>query len=168
VKRGNHPHPISIVLFGKSNHFKLLNHRSEKKTHWYNPCFGLIAVYILIGGNMISVRIHLVASKGKQRELRQAVETISQKIVMEDGCLGCQIFQSTSDEHELVLIGEWETLENAWAHVASGNMAVLVGAGTILADSIRVYPERDLDIQVLKNIYEKRFSPKLRMEQKED
>jgi len=116
---------------------------------------------------MISVRIHLVASKGKQGELRQVVENISQRIVMEDGCLGCRVFQSTSNECELVLIGEWETLENVRAHVASGNMAVLVGAGTILTDSIRVYPEGDPDIQVLKNIYETRFSPKLRTEQKE-
>ena len=110
---------------------------------------------------MISVRIHLMAVQGKQRELQQAIENLSQKIVGEYGCLGCRVFQSTSNDCELVLIEEWENLESAQAHVASGNMAILAGAGTILTDSIRVYPERDPDIQILENVLKAHFSQDL-------
>ena len=109
---------------------------------------------------MISIRIHLVASKGKQEELRQAVENLSQKIILEDGCLECRVFQNTSNKSELVVIGDWKNLETAKAHVSSDNMSILAGAGTILADNIRVYPERDPDIQGLKTVFKARFSPK--------
>jgi len=109
---------------------------------------------------MISIRIHLLANMGKQNELRQALENLSQRIATEAGCLGCRVFQSTGNERELVLIEEWENLESVHAHVASDNMSILKGAGTILTESIRVYPERDRKIQTIKEIYRKRFSPK--------
>ena len=108
---------------------------------------------------MISIRIHLLANKGKQNELRQAIENLSQRIIMEAGCLGCRVFQNTSNECELDLIEEWDNLESAKAHIASSNMSILAGAGKILTQSIRVYPERDPEIQMLKNIYKTRFSP---------
>jgi len=111
---------------------------------------------------MISIRIHLLANKGKQNELRQALEHLSQRIVMEVGCLGCRVFQSTSNECELVLIEEWKDLESVQTHVGFSNMSILTGAGTILVESIRVYPERDPKIQELKNIYNTRFSPKIK------
>ena len=109
---------------------------------------------------MISIRIHLLANKGQQNELRQAIENLSQRIVMEVGCLGCRVFQSTSNECEMVLIEEWKDLESVQAHVVYSNMAILVGAGRILTESIRVYPEQDPKVQLLKNIYETRFSPR--------
>jgi len=110
---------------------------------------------------MIGIRIHLMANKGKQEELRQAVETIMQRISMEDGCMGCRVFKSLSNESELVLIEEWENLEAVQAHASSGNMAILAGAGTVLTESIRVYPERDPDIQNLKNLLKARFALRL-------
>ena len=113
---------------------------------------------------MISVRIHLMANQGKQKELRQAIENLSQRILREYGCLGCRVFQSTSNDCELVLIEEWENLESAQAHVASGNMAILAGAGTILTESIRVYPEQDPDIHILENVFKAHFSPNLTTE----
>ena len=113
---------------------------------------------------MISVRIHLMANQGKQRELRQTIETLSQRIAGEFGCLGCRVFQSTSNERELVLIEEWENFESARAHIAASNMAILAGAGTILTQSIRVYPERDPDIQVLQNVFKAHFSTKFKTE----
>ena len=109
---------------------------------------------------MISVRIHMMANQGKQRELRQTIENLSQRIAGEYGCLGCRVFQSTSNECELVLIEEWESLDSAQAHIASTSMAILAGAGTILTESIRVYPERDPDMQILKNVFKEHFSPK--------
>jgi len=69
---------------------------------------------------MISIRIHFLADRTKQNELRQALEELSQRITMEAGCLGCRVFQSTSNECELVLIEEWENFESIQAHVASG------------------------------------------------
>lgn len=110
---------------------------------------------------MISVRIHLMANEGKQRELRQTIENLSQKIAGENGCLGCRVFQSTSNASELVLIEEWENLESAQAHIASSNLAILAGAGTILTESIRVYPERDPDIQNLRKVFKANFALKL-------
>ena len=110
---------------------------------------------------MISVRIHLMANKGKLKELRQAVESIMQRIIKEDGCLGCRVFQSLSNESELVLIEEWENLDAAKAHAASENMAILAGAGTVLTESIRVYPEQDPDIQNLRKVFKARFALKL-------
>lgn len=109
---------------------------------------------------MIGIRIHLLANKGKQGELRQAVEDLSQRIAMESGCLGCRVFQSTGDARELVLIEEWENLESVQAHIASGNMAILAGAGTLLTEKIRVYPEEDPKIQAIKDLFKKRFSTK--------
>lgn len=110
---------------------------------------------------MISIRIHLTANKGKQRELQQALETIMQRIIMEDGCLGCRVFQCLSNESELVVIEEWENIDAAQTHVSSGNMAILAGAGTVLTESIRVYPERDPDIHNLKNVIKARFALRL-------
>lgn len=110
---------------------------------------------------MISIRIHLLAKEGKLNELRQVVQDLSQRIAMEAGCLGCRVFQSTGNECELVLIEEWEDLESVKAHIASDNMSILTGAGTILTESIRVCPEQHPKIPAIKNIYKKRFSPKL-------
>ena len=110
---------------------------------------------------MIGIRIHLLANQGKQNELRQAVEDLSRRIAMESGCLGCRVFQSTCNKRELVLIEEWQNLESIQAHVSFSNMAILAGAGTILAESIRVYPEQEPKIQAIETMYKKRFSPKL-------
>ncbi len=109
---------------------------------------------------MISIRIHLLANKGNENELRQALEDLSQRIAMEVGCLGCRVFQSTNNACEVVLIEEWENLESVQAHIASGNISILAGAGTVLTESIRVYPEQNQEIQAIKNIYIKRFSTK--------
>ena len=114
-----------------------------------------------IGAAMISIRIHLTANKGKQGELRQALETIRQSIIMEDGCLGCRVFQSLSNESELVLIEEWQNIDAAQTHVSSDNMAILAGAGNILTESIRVYPEQDPDIQNLREVFKARFALRL-------
>lgn len=114
---------------------------------------------------MIGVRIHLMANTGKQKELRQVVETIMQRIIMEDGCLGCRAFQSLSNESELVLIEEWENLEAAQTHATSETIAILAGAGTILTERIRVYPEQDPDIQNLREIFKARFPLKLTKDQ---
>ena len=113
---------------------------------------------------MISVRIHLMANQGKQRELRQTIENLSHRIAGEFGCLGCRVFQSTSNERELVVIEEWENLDSARAHIGSSNMAILAGAGTILTESIRVYPERDPAMHYLRDVFNAHFSPKFQAE----
>jgi len=107
---------------------------------------------------MISIRIHLLADRGKQNELRQTVENISQRIASEAGCLACRVFQSMSSDRELVLIEDWENLDAIHAHIESDNMSILAGAGTILTESIGVYPERDSNIREIKDIFRKRFA----------
>lgn len=129
------------------------------------PAGGLDSSFICqFGNSMISLRIHLIANQGKQGELRQTIENLSQRIAGELGCQRCWVFQSTSDQCEMVLIEEWENLESALAHVSSGNMAILAGAGTILTKDIRVYPERDPDMQMLENVFKAHFSQKFKPE----
>lgn len=85
---------------------------------------------------MIIIRIHLSANQGKQNELPQALEKLGRRIAMEVGSLGCRAFQSTGNDCEPLLIGQWEILESVQVHVASRNMSILAGAGTILTESI--------------------------------
>ena len=106
---------------------------------------------------MITVRIHLSAGRGKQTELFQVVGDLSRKIARETGCMGCQFYQNPENADELVVIEEWKDETTARAHIESENLALLVGACSVLTQKVSVVSGNDLSTKNCKQSFEERI-----------
>jgi quinol monooxygenase YgiN len=87
---------------------------------------------------MITIRINLTARLGKERELVQAIGGLKQKIALETGCTSCRVYRNTDNRNDFVVFEEWENQKSARKHLESDNLAVLVGAGSVLAQQVCV------------------------------
>jgi quinol monooxygenase YgiN len=87
---------------------------------------------------LITIRINLTARLGKERELVQAIGGLKQKIALETGCTICQVYRNTDNRNDFVVFEEWENQKSARKHLESDNLAVLVGAGSVLAQQVCV------------------------------
>ena len=87
---------------------------------------------------MITIRINLTARLGKERELVQAIGGLKQKITLETGCTSCRVYRNTDNRNDFVVFEEWENQKSARKHLESDNLAVLVGAGSVLAQQVCV------------------------------
>lgn len=67
-------------------------------------------------------------------EFSQTITSLSGSIRMEKGCLHCDIYRSMEDENQLVLIEEWDSLENLMTHLKSERFRVLRGAMNLLKE----------------------------------
>jgi quinol monooxygenase YgiN len=106
---------------------------------------------------MITVRIHLTARHGKQTELLQAFGDLSQKIAREPGCISCRFYQSPENTDELVVIEEWEDEILARVHLESENLALLVGASSVLTQKVGIVLGNDPSTRNLKQSFEERL-----------
>jgi quinol monooxygenase YgiN len=106
---------------------------------------------------MISVRIHLTARCGKQTELFRAVGDLCRKIAGETGCISCQFYQNPENVDELVVIEEWKHETTARAHLKSENLALLVGASSVLTQKISVVSGKDLSTRNLNQSFRERI-----------
>ena len=106
---------------------------------------------------MITVRIHLTAGRGKQTELFQAIGDLSRKIARETGCISCQFYQNPQNADELVVIEEWKHETTARAHLESENLALLVGACSVLTQKVSVVSSKDISTRNLKQSFEERI-----------
>ena len=106
---------------------------------------------------MINVRIHLTARHGKQIELFQSVGALCRKISRESGCISCRFYQNPENDDELVVIEEWEDETVAREHLESENLALLVGASSVLTQNVSVVSGNDLATKILKQSFEERL-----------
>ena len=109
---------------------------------------------------MIAVRIYITANSDKEHELRIAIEQLCARIEQEDGCVSCNFYQNTRKPFEFLLVEKWKSMESAYEHVASKNMAVLTGAGVILSHEVRASLDRSESVQELNREYMQRLSAK--------
>ena len=106
---------------------------------------------------MITIRIHLIARLGKERELVQAIGGLKQKIALETGCISCRVYQNTDNRNEFVVFEEWENQKSARKHLESDNLAVLVGAGSVLAQQVCVSLANDPPTSMLAGSFKERI-----------
>ena len=106
---------------------------------------------------MINVRIELTARPGKQRELMQSICALRSQIAAEDGCIACTVYQNPDDLDDLVIFEQWEDESPARAHIASENLAVLAGAGSVLSRKIMVSLSKDPTITDMEQRYQERI-----------
>lgn len=140
----------------------------ENRRHlWYADCSNGLGDNLFRGkkflhqdGSVIRVLIYFTAHSGNEVELEQAIEGLVANIEREEGCLGCEIYQKTTNPEEFLLIETWEDAANIRRHMESTNMAVLAGAGKILCQRIHGSLAKDDLIDELSSTFEKRFSGK--------
>ena len=106
---------------------------------------------------MISIRINLTAKPGKQLELIQSIRELKNVITKETGCYNCKILQNTENRDELVLTQQWYSKEMAQAHLDSENLAILVGAGSVLSQKVNVTLSKEPSIAALEKTFIERI-----------
>ena len=106
---------------------------------------------------MITIRIHLIARPGKELELVQAIGGLKQKIALETGCISCRVYQNTDNRNEFVVFEEWENQKSAREHLESDNLAVLVGAGSVLAQQVCASLANDPPTSMLAESFKERI-----------
>lgn len=109
---------------------------------------------------MIRVLISCTTHSENQGELQQTFEDLVAKIEEEEGCLGCELYQSVKNPKEFLLVETWKQADHIRSHAISQNMAVLAGAGKILCRKVHVSLAQDELIEELGTAFEKRLSPK--------
>ena len=104
---------------------------------------------------MVTVRILLIARPNKQVELLQALNHLRKKIASEPGCSSCWIYQNMDDRNQFVVFEEWENRNRAQQHLDSQNLAILVGAGSVLTKKVSVSLSKDAVIENLEESFMK-------------
>ena len=105
---------------------------------------------------MITVRINLMARPGKQNELMQAIGELKDKVASERGCNACDVYQNPENRDAFVVLEQWENEKLARAHLDSENLAVLVGAGSVLSQDVNVSLTKEPSVTKLEQIFKKR------------
>ena len=109
---------------------------------------------------MITIRINLVARHGKQHELMQSIRALKHKIGSEQGCVSCRVYQDPDNPVEFVIFEQWDSEEEAYAHLESENLAVLVGAGSVLSQDINVSLSKEPSMAAMEQIFKERMVKK--------
>ena len=109
---------------------------------------------------MITVRVNLIARPNKQLELMQSIRDLKNDITKETGCISCRVYQNPDNSDEFVVFEQWENEEIAHAHLGSENIAVLVGAGSVLSKKISVSLTIEPSIAVMERTFKERFLKK--------
>lgn len=109
---------------------------------------------------MITVRINLIACPGKQHELMQSICELKPRIALEFGCVDCRVYQNSDNPDEFVVFEQWDNEKLAYAHLDSENLAVLVGAGSVLSRDIRVSLAKEPSSAAMEKAYRERMVKK--------
>ena len=113
-----------------------------------------------MGIAMLTIRIHLMARPECQLELMQAIEHLAERIALESGCISCRLYQNTVNQSEFIVLEKWKNEKVARAHLASENLAVLVGAGCVLTHDVNVSLGRERSTRILAESFEERMLKK--------
>ena len=106
---------------------------------------------------MVNVCIKLIARPDKKLELEQVIKTVSKIIELENGCLGCRIYQSLEQANEYVVLQEWNDENAARNHLKSDNLAVLSGAGSLLTHEVIVSLDKYASLSKIEKSFQKRL-----------
>lgn len=106
---------------------------------------------------MIHVSVNLIAHPGKKDELMQSIRALRNKIAAETGCVACRVYQNPDNPDEFVVLEQWESEKQAYEHLDSENLAVLVGAGSVLSQDIRVSLSEEPSIASMEQIFQRRI-----------
>ena len=109
---------------------------------------------------MITVKVNVIARPGKQHELMQSIRELKDKIASETGCAGCRIYQDPDKPDEFVVFEQWNNEKLAHAHLDSENLAVLVGAASVLSRDISVSLSKEPSIEILEKSFRERLVKK--------
>ena len=83
---------------------------------------------------MFFVSIRMQVSPAKRMEITQALTSLMSSMRTEQGCCGCNCYQSVEDENELLMLGEWDCRESLDRHLRSKDFKVLLGAMHLLKE----------------------------------
>lgn len=78
--------------------------------------------------------ILLTARPGKQEELIQALESLTEEVRAQAGCQDCMIGQDLGNGSRFLLYLLWKDLASLHTYIASDGFRVLLGAHSTLAD----------------------------------
>ena len=109
---------------------------------------------------MITISVHLIARPDSHLELMQVIEHLAERIALEAGCISCRVYRNTRNESEFVVLQKWENEKVAQVHLQSENLAVLVGAGSVLTHDLYVSLGRDRSTKMLAESFEERMLKK--------
>ena len=109
---------------------------------------------------MITVRVNLIARPGKQHELMQSIRELKTNIATETGCAACRVYQNPDNHDEFVVFEQWDNEKQAYAHLDSENLAVLVGAGSVLSQDISVSLSKEPSTAAMEQIFKERMLKK--------
>jgi quinol monooxygenase YgiN len=68
----------------------------------------------------------------KTKEFLQTMLGITQRIRMENGCIGCDFLKDLSDENRYRLVGKWKRKDDLNTHLQSEEFSVVRGAMSLL------------------------------------
>ena len=106
---------------------------------------------------MINVRIELITRPSKKQELMQTIYVLKDKIAAENGCIACEVYQNPNRPDNFVIFEQWESESLARAHISSENLAVVVGAGSVLSQKVTVSLSKDPEISAMERQYKERI-----------
>ena len=96
----------------------------------------------------------------KQIEMMQSIRDLKTKIALEKGCVSCRVYQNPDNPDEFIVFEQWVDEKQAYAHLDSENLAVLVGAGSVLSKDINVSLARDPSVEVMEELFKERMLKK--------
>jgi quinol monooxygenase YgiN len=74
----------------------------------------------------------------KQKEVVQTLLSMSPTVVLEQGCLGCEVFRDLEDDRTFWLIEEWSTREDLDRYLWSDGFSVLLGTKSLMDRPLEV------------------------------
>ena len=87
---------------------------------------------------MIVFTIEIEIPADHENELLQSLLLISERMCLEDGCIGCGLFKDVSYENRYRLIGKWKKEDDLHKHMQSEEFNFLFGALSLIEKQPRM------------------------------
>ena len=81
---------------------------------------------------MVVATIRVLVPQNKRREMLQTLQSLTESIRHQPGCLQYQFYAEIGDENALFVVEEWRTRADLDAHILSRDFSVLFGAINLL------------------------------------
>ncbi|CAA9278560.1 MAG: hypothetical protein AVDCRST_MAG54-3415 [uncultured Actinomycetospora sp.] len=77
--------------------------------------------------SLLTVIAHMKALPGKEQELREALESLVDPTLAEDGCVNYDLHQATDDPSTFFFYENWTGPEKLQAHLAADHLVAFAG-----------------------------------------
>ena len=81
---------------------------------------------------MIVATIKVRVPQNKRREMVQTLQSLTETIRSQRGCLQCHFYAEIGNENSVFVVEEWETREDLEEHILTRDFAVLCGVINLL------------------------------------